>query len=102
MPEKKKIKLGLKNLAMLPGYFGYIFVHLRQNARLRSKFSPKFLSTLGPNPARPEPLPEKPRPTYNSGPDTADEKSLRSKKPSPQFDDQKAIDDKKKIFSVIW
>ena len=31
MPKKKKtkVKLGLKNLAMLPGYFDYIFVHLK-------------------------------------------------------------------------
>ena len=36
MPEKKtKVKLGLKNLAMLPSYFDCIFVHLSQKARLR-------------------------------------------------------------------
>ena len=36
MPEKKtKVKLGLKNLAMLPSYFNHIFVHQRQKARLR-------------------------------------------------------------------
>ena len=29
-PKKPKVKLGLKNLAMLPSYFDYIFVHLRQ------------------------------------------------------------------------
>ena len=53
MPEKKtKVKLGLKNLAMLPSYFDYIFAHLRQRARLRLKSGPKFLSTLSPNPAR--------------------------------------------------
>ena len=35
MPEKKtKVKLGLKNLAMLPNYFDNVFVHLRQKARL--------------------------------------------------------------------
>ena len=61
MPEKTpKVKLDLKNLAMLPSYFDYIFVHLRQKARLRPKLSPKFLSTFGPNPAR------KAGPTYNS------------------------------------
>ena len=50
MPEKKtKAKLGLKHLAMLPSYFDYIFVHLRQKVRLRPELSPKFLSTLGPN-----------------------------------------------------
>ena len=36
---------------MLPSYFNYIFVHLKQKARLRPKLSPKFLSTLSPNPA---------------------------------------------------
>ena len=53
MPEKKnKVKVGLKNLAMLPSYFDYIFVDLRQKARLRPELSPKFLSTLDPNPNR--------------------------------------------------
>ena len=51
MAEKKKVKLDSKNLAMLPIYFDYIFVHFRQKARLRPELSPKFLSTLGPNPA---------------------------------------------------
>ena len=37
---------------MLLSYFDYIFVHLRQKARLRPELSPKFLSTLGPNPTR--------------------------------------------------
>ena len=54
MPEKIR-KLGLKNLAILPNYFGYIFVQLKQKARLRPELSPKFLSTLGPNPARTRP-----------------------------------------------
>ena len=49
---------------MLPSYFDYIFVHLKQKARLRPELSPKFLSTLGPNPALT--WPEKPAPTYNS------------------------------------
>ena len=66
MPEKNpKVKLGLKNLAMLPSYFDYVFVHLRQKAGLRPELSPKFLSTLGPNPARNQARPEKPGPTYN-------------------------------------
>ena len=53
VPKKKtKVKLGLKNLATLPSYFDNIFVHLRQKARLRPELSPKFLSTLGPNPIR--------------------------------------------------
>ena len=42
----------MKNLAMLPDYFDYIFVHLRQKVRLRPESSPKFLSTLSPNPTR--------------------------------------------------
>ena len=51
-PRKPKVKLGLKNLAMLPNYFGYIFMHRRQKVRLRPKISLKFFSTSGPNPAR--------------------------------------------------
>ena len=51
-PKKIKVKLRLKNLAMLPNYFDYIFVHLRQKVRPRPELSPKFLSTLGPNPTR--------------------------------------------------
>ena len=54
----------MKNSAMLPDYFDYIFVHLRQKVRLRPESSPKFLSTLSPNPTRTRP--EKPGPTYNS------------------------------------
>ena len=54
----------MKNLAMLPSYVDYIFVHLIQKVRLRPELSPKFLSTSGPNPARTRP--EKPGPTYNS------------------------------------
>ena len=38
---------GLKNLAMLPNYFDYVFVHLRQKACV-----PEVLLTLGPNPTR--------------------------------------------------
>ena len=37
---------------MLPSYFDYIFVHLRQKVRLRPDISPKFLLTLDPNPTR--------------------------------------------------
>ena len=44
--------LGLKNLAMLPSYFDYIFVHQKQKARLRPDLSRKFLSTSGLNPTR--------------------------------------------------
>ena len=50
---------------MSPSYFDYIFVHLRQKVRLKLELSPKFLSSLGPNPARTRP--EKPGPTCNSG-----------------------------------
>ena len=53
MPEKNpKVKLDLKNLAMLPSYFDYIFVNLRQKVRLRPELSPKFMSTLSPSPTR--------------------------------------------------
>ena len=57
MPQKNpKDKLGQKNLAMLPNYFNYIFVHLRQKARLRLELSPKiffkFRPETGPNPIR--------------------------------------------------
>ena len=45
-----KVKLGLKNLAMLPSYFDYIFVRLRQKASLWTELRAKFLSTLGLNP----------------------------------------------------
>ena len=56
MPEKKtKVKLGLKNIAMLPFYFNYIFVHLRQKIRLRPDLNPKFLTTLC---SKPEPDPK--------------------------------------------
>ena len=37
---------------MLPGYFDYIFVYLRQKVRLRPKLNLKFLSILGPNPTQ--------------------------------------------------
>ena len=53
MPEKKttKVKLDLKNLAMLSSYLDYIFVHQRQakKERFKPELSPQFLSTLGPN-----------------------------------------------------
>ena len=59
-PKKTKVKLGLKNLARLPSYFAYIFVHLKQKARLRPELSQNFCQL----PARTRP--EKPGPTYNS------------------------------------
>ena len=67
-PKKPKVKLSHKNLAMLPNYFGYIFMHLRQKVRLRPELSPKFLSTSGPNPARTRPEPG-PNPTWKAWPD---------------------------------
>ena len=51
---------------MLPSFFHYIFVHLKQKVRFGPKLSQKFLSTSGPNPARTRTRPEKPVPTYNS------------------------------------
>ena len=62
---------------MLPNDFDYIFVHLRQKARLRPELSPfefcfvnffvrnfvNFRPETGPNPAQTRP--EKPGPTYN-------------------------------------
>ena len=36
---------------MLPSYFDYNFVHLKQKVRLKPQLSPKFWSTLGPNPS---------------------------------------------------
>ena len=67
MPKKKtKVKLDLKNFAMFPNYFDYIFVHLRQKARLRPELLPKFLPTLDPNPDQSRIRPEKTDPTCNS------------------------------------
>ena len=54
---------------MLPSYFDYIFLHLRQTVRFRPELSPKFFVNFrpepGPNSVRTRP--EKPGPTYNSG-----------------------------------
>ena len=66
--KNSKVKLGLKNLAMLPNYFDYMFVHLKQKVRFRPELSPKFLPNLGSNPARTRTWPEKSGPTYNSKP----------------------------------
>ena len=60
MPEKK-LKLCLKNLAILPSYFDFIFVHLRQKVHLKPELSPKFLSAFGPNPTRTRPEPNRTR-----------------------------------------
>ena len=68
MPEKNsKVKLGLKNLAILPSNCDYFLVHLKQKVRLRPELSPTFSLTLAPNPAQTQTRPEKPCPTYNSG-----------------------------------
>ena len=42
LEKNPKVELGLKTLAKLQNYFKYIFVHLRQKARLRPELSPKF------------------------------------------------------------
>ena len=56
MPEKaRKLRLGLKNLAILQGYFNYIFVHLRQKVRFRPEISPNIFVNF-----RPEPDPKSP------------------------------------------
>ena len=40
---------------MLPSYFNYIFVHLKQKARFKPELSSKFFLTLGPTQkARPD------------------------------------------------
>ena len=57
MPENK-LKLCLKNLAILPSYFDLIFVLLRQKVHLKPELSPKFLSAFGPNPTPTRPLPD--------------------------------------------
>ena len=61
MPEKNpKVKVDLKNLAMSSSYFDYVFVHLRQKARLRPELNPKFRQLEA------RTRPEKPGSTYNS------------------------------------
>ena len=62
MPSKKQrnFKFGLKYLAMFPSCFDYIFVHLRQKARLRPELRPKFRQLLA------QTRPEKPGPTYTT------------------------------------
>ena len=41
-PKKTKVQLGLKNLAMLPSYFNYIFVRLRLKVRLKPEIFVNF------------------------------------------------------------
>ena len=48
-PQKKKFKLDLKNLAMLPSNFDHIFVHLRQKVRLRPEIFINFRPEPGPS-----------------------------------------------------
>ena len=50
---------------MLPSHFVYIFVHLRQTARLRPELSPKFCQLWAQT--RPEPGPN-PNPTRKDRP----------------------------------
>ena len=53
MPEKKtKVKLGLKNVAMLPRYFNYIFVHLRKKNTSQVQSFVNFRPELGPSPTK--------------------------------------------------
>ena len=58
MPEKKtKVKLGLKNLVMLPIYFHYFFVHQRKKtktslARIKSEIFVNLRTEPGPDPTR--------------------------------------------------
>ena len=73
------VKLGLKNLAMFSSSSDYIFVHLRQKALLRPELSPKFLSTLGPNPARTRHKPNPTRPENPAGLRTLFWSSLKNK-----------------------
>ena len=51
LEKKTKVKLDLKSLAMLPSYFDYIFVHLRQKVCLKPAIFINF---------RPEPDPKSP------------------------------------------
>ena len=48
---------------MLPSYFDYIFVHLRQKVRLKPEISPEVFVNF-----RPEPGPN-PNPTWKARPD---------------------------------
>ena len=43
MPKKTKVKLDLKTLAVLPGYFGYIFVHQRRKAHISPNSAGKVI-----------------------------------------------------------
>ena len=53
MPEKKtKVKSGLKHVVILPRYFHYIFVDLRQKGRLGPKLIGNFVNFM------PEPDPK--------------------------------------------
>ena len=53
-----------ENLAMLPIYFDYVFVHLRQKSTSQARIKPEMFVNFRPEPARDRP--EKPGPTYNS------------------------------------
>ena len=45
-PKKTKVKSGLKNLAMLPSYFDYIFVRLTQKSTSQAQIKPDILCQL--------------------------------------------------------
>ena len=74
MPEKNpKVKLCLKNLAILPSYFDCIFVHLKQKERLRPELSPEIVVNFRYEPRanpnqNPNPNPN-PNPTRKARPD---------------------------------
>ena len=68
MPKNPKVKFGLKNLAMMPNYFDYTFVQLRQKARLRARIKPYIFVNFRPEPGHEfEPNPKKLSLTYNCG-----------------------------------
>ena len=51
MPEKNpKVKLGLKNLVMLPSYFDYISVHVRKKSTSQARIKPELFVNFGPEP----------------------------------------------------
>ena len=53
--ESVEFKLHTSVVFVQLSFFAYIFVHLRQKARLRFELSLKFLPTSGPNPPRTRP-----------------------------------------------
>ena len=43
-----KVKVGLKNLALLPNYFDFIFVHLRQKSTSQARIKPEIFVIFRP------------------------------------------------------